>query len=188
VSGRDETTHGIAAANPEAVCDDADDLRAPRVWVDADAVPNAVREILYRAALKRRVRVVLVANRWQSLPHRVGLEMVVVAEGADVADDYIAERCAAGELVVTDDVPLAARAVARGAVVVQPRGRVLDESNVQEHLSIRDFHEGVRSTGVQTPGQAPFGPRDVRMFASAFDRWLAQHASRRARRATTSSP
>lgn len=144
------------------------------IWVDADAVPRAVREVLYRAAIRRQVRVVLVANHWQEVPKSTMLSMVQVPGGADVADTYIVEHLAAGDIVISADVPLAARAVERGAVVVQPRGNVLDKHNVREHLSIRNFNEELREGGVMTGGSAPFGQRELQAFANALDRSLAR--------------
>jgi uncharacterized protein YaiI (UPF0178 family) len=102
------------------------------------------------------------------------LSMVQVPGGADVADTYIVEHCAVGDIVISSDVPLAARAVERGAVVVQPRGNVLDRQNVREHLSLRNFNEELREGGVMTGGSAPFGQRELQAFANALDRCIAR--------------
>lgn len=145
---------------------------APTVWVDADAAPAAVRDILVRASLKRGVDVVLVANRWMQKPRAARVSVVTVADGADVADDYIVERCERGDLVVTFDIPLAARAVERGARVVTPHGKELDADNVRERLSMRDFGDYLRSVGVDTGGPSAFNDRHKQAFANALDRWL----------------
>ncbi|MBA2664272.1 MAG: YaiI/YqxD family protein [Bradymonadaceae bacterium] len=144
------------------------------IWVDADALPRAVKEILVKASIRRQIDVVLVANRWLEKPKARQVTTVLVTAGADVADDHIAEHCQPGDLVITADIPLAARAVEAGAEVVTPYGRVLDEQNVREALSIRDFQDDLRSTGVMTGGPAPFGNAERQAFANALDRWLAQ--------------
>jgi len=145
------------------------------IWVDADAMPRAVKEVLYKAAQRRRVEVVLVANAYLNIPQNPRLRAVRVAAGADVADDHIVESCAAGDLVISADVPLAARVVAKGAQVLQPHGRVLDEENVDEVLSIRNFKDELRSTGVETGGPPPFGAQHKAKFSNALDRWLTRN-------------
>ena len=142
------------------------------IWVDADATPRVVREILVRAADRREIEVLFVANRWMEEPKSVRANTHVVPQGQDVADDYIAERCKPGDLVITADIPLAARVVEAGGDVVTPRGRELDEDNVTEALSIRDFNDELRSFGVQTGGPAPFGDKAKQAFANALDRWI----------------
>lgn len=151
----------------------------PCIWIDGDAVPRACREILFRANQTRRVPMVVVANHWQEVPRRTSLRMVQVAQGADVADTYIVDNLGRGDLVVSGDIPLAARAVERGATVLQPRGLLLDASNVREHLSIRDFNEELRSGGVMTGGQAPFDTVAQRNFANALDRWITRAGASR---------
>ncbi len=145
-----------------------------RVWLDADAAPGAVKEILVRASLKRDVEMVFVANHWIPQPKSFRISVVTVSSGADVADDYIAERCEEGDLVITADIPLAARAVDRGAFVVTPHGRELDEATVREALSIRDFNEELREVGVMTGGPPPYGPQQKQAFANALDRWITR--------------
>jgi uncharacterized protein YaiI (UPF0178 family) len=145
------------------------------VWVDADAMPRAVKEVLYRAAQRRRVEVVLVANAYLAIPQSAHLRTVRVARGDDVADDYIVAHCAAGDLVISADVPLAAQAVANGAQVLQPHGRMLDEDNVDEVLSVRNFKDELRSTGVETGGPPPFGAVQKTKFSNALDRWLTRN-------------
>lgn len=143
------------------------------IWVDADAAPRPCKEILFRAAQRRGVDVVLVANGRQTVPGgRVAF--VQVPGGPDVADDYIATRCGEGDLVVTADIPLAARAVDAGAEVVTPRGRELDRETVGEALSVRDFNDELRGLGVMTGGPAPYDDRAKQRFANALDRWIAR--------------
>ncbi len=144
----------------------------PRVWIDADALPRAVREVLVKASQKRGVQLIFVANRWQNLPASKRISLVVVPAGLDEADDHIAENCRPGDLVVTTDVPLAARAVEGGALVLQPHGRLLDADNVQEHLAIRDLSTELRSGGEMTGGPPPFGTAEKQRFANGLDRWI----------------
>ncbi len=144
------------------------------IWVDADATPNAVKEILVRASLKRQVDVVLVANHWIPKPRSARVSTVTVAQGADVADDHIAEHCQEGDLVITADIPLAARVVEKEAQVITPYGRELDAANVREALSLRDFNEELRDMGVHSGGPPPFGRVQKREFANALDRWITK--------------
>ena len=142
------------------------------IWVDADATPREVKSILIRASQKRKVLIVFVANRRLNLPSTSTIRMIVVADGPDEADHYIAENCANGDLVISADVPLAARVVEAGGTVLQPRGRVLDSENVEEALSVRDFGDSLRSSGVETGGPPPFRTADKGKFSNALDRWL----------------
>lgn len=145
-----------------------------QIWVDADAAPRAVKEVLFKAAQRRRVIVQLVAGQWQNLPNNAFLRFIQVPAGPDAADDYIAEHVKAGELVITADIPLAARVVEKGAQALRPRGGMLTEENVQAQLSLRDFKDDLRATGVETGGPPPFRQQDKQEFANALDRWLAQ--------------
>jgi uncharacterized protein len=144
------------------------------IWVDADAAPRDVKEIVYRAAERLAIRTVLVANRRLSIPlNNPHVSTVWVQGGADMADRHIAEHAVAGDIAITADIPLAAILVENGIVVIDPRGDLLNADNIRERLSIRDFMESLRGGGVQTGGAAPFGPRDRRAFAAALDRALA---------------
>lgn len=142
------------------------------IWVDADSTPHATTTILVRASLKREVDVVLVANRWMQKPKSLRVSVVTVAAGDDVADDYIVEYCGPEDMVITFDIPLAARAVEQGARVVTPHGVELDASNVRERLSARDFADKLRSMGIDTGGPAAFNNAHKEAFANALDRWL----------------
>ena len=141
------------------------------IWVDADAAPRPCKDVLFRAAQRRGVAVVLVANS----PHHVpggSISAIQVPGGPDVADDYIAERCGKTDLVITADIPLAARAVDRGATVITPRGRELDADSVGEALSLRDFHDELRQSGQMTGGPRPYDGKAKQRFANALDRWI----------------
>ena len=144
------------------------------VWVDADATPRGIREVLSRAASRRQIDVNFVANRPINLGRGANLRMITVGQGADVADDYIADHCEAGHLVITADIPLAARVIARGAAVIQPRGRELTADNIDEALSMRNFSEQLRSGGQFTGGPPPLRRGDQERFSNALDRWLTR--------------
>jgi uncharacterized protein YaiI (UPF0178 family) len=145
-----------------------------KIFVDADACPAAVKEIVLRAAERLGVSAVFVANKNIRLPPSRHASTVRVAMGLDVADGYIAKSASAGDLAITADIPLAAALVARGAVVLDLRGTVYTEENVGEALALRDFHHGLREGGVVTGGPGGFGPREARDFAAAFDRELTK--------------
>lgn len=149
---------------------------APQVWVDADACPGVVREILFRAAERARVQVTLVANQWLRTTPSPYVRAMQVQGGFDAADDAIAERVRPGDLVVTQDIPLAARVIERGAQAVGPRGERYTANDIAQRLSMRNFMEELRGAGVQTGGPAAFHARDRQAFANALDRWLAARA------------
>lgn len=142
------------------------------IWVDADAAPRDVKDVLIKAAQRRKVAVVFVANQGLNLPFGRYIRMERVSAGADVADDYIADHCEPKDLVISADVPLAARIIPKGGVVLQPRGRLLDANNVEEALSLRDFGDSLRSSGIETGGPPPFRPADKQKFSNGLDRWL----------------
>lgn len=149
------------------------------IWVDADAAPREVKEIVFRAAKRLHVPTILVANQRLSPPlNNPHVSTVWVQGGADVADQHIAENASKGDVAVTADIPLAAILVEKGLVVIDPRGDLYSEENVRERLSIRDFMESLRGSGVETGGAKPYGPREKQAFAAALDRILAA-ASRR---------
>lgn len=143
------------------------------IWVDADAAPREVKDVVFRAAKRLEIETILVANQRISTPlHNGYVSTVRVQGGPDVADRHIAEHASEGDLAVTADIPLAAALVEKGVIVIDPRGEEYSEENVRERLSIRDFMESLRSDGVDTGGPKPFGERDKRAFAAAFDRVL----------------
>lgn len=145
------------------------------IWVDADACPRPVKEILYRAADKRGIAVTFVANAPLQLPRSRYLSMLQVASGFDVADQEIIERINPGDLVITADIPLAALVVERGAAAIDPRGELYSTDNIRERLSLRNFMADLRSAGVQTSGAKAYSPQDAQAFANALDRWLTRH-------------
>ncbi len=144
------------------------------IWVDADATPRAIREMLCRAADRTGVPVVFVANQPVGVPRSPHLSTVVVGKGFDVADEHIVQEVADGDMVITQDVPLAAAVVEKGATAIDVRGEVIDASNARARLAARDRREAVRLAGIEVGGPRPFGEKDKRRFAGALDRWLAR--------------
>lgn len=145
-----------------------------KIWIDADACPRVIKEILFRASERLKVPVFLVANKSLAKHNSQLIESVVVADGFDVADDYIAEHAGSNDLVITADIPLAARIVAKGGIALDPRGELYTEENVGERLSIRDLMMELRSGGLIQGGPAQFNMTDRQKFASSLDRLLTQ--------------
>jgi uncharacterized protein len=145
-----------------------------KIWVDADAAPRDVKEIVFRAAKRLRIDTVLVANQRMPVPlDNPYITAVWVQGGPDVADRHIAEHAEEGDVAITADIPLAAILVEKRLIVIDPRGEQYDEDNVRERLSIRDFMDSVRGSGVQTGGAKQFGQREKQAFAASLDRVLA---------------
>ncbi|HEY9759140.1 MAG TPA: YaiI/YqxD family protein [Oculatellaceae cyanobacterium] len=145
-----------------------------RIWVDADAVPGAVKDVVLAAALKRRIETVFVANKPISLPQSPLLSLVIVKKTPDAADYYINEQAAEGDFTITQDIPLAHLLVKRGLTVINPRGEKYSEENIGERLSIRNLMEQLRDQGEITGGPARFGEKEKRAFAATFDRELTR--------------
>ncbi|MCK7594866.1 YaiI/YqxD family protein [Pseudomarimonas salicorniae] len=148
--------------------------QGPTLWVDADACPRPVKDILFRAADRTGIALILVANQPISVPRRRNIRALCVAPGLDAADQEIVRRCRPGDLVVTADIPLAAEVVERGATAVNPRGVLYTRENVRQQLSLRDFMSDLRGAGIDTGGPSGFGERDRQAFARQLDRWLAR--------------
>lgn len=147
-----------------------------QIWVDADACPKPVKEILFRAAVRANVPLVLVANQYLTVPPSPLIRTVQVSSGFDVADNYIVQAAEAGDLLITADIPLAAEAVAKGIAVINPRGEGYTVENVRQRLNMRDFMETMRSSGVVSDGPPPYNQQDRQAFANALDRFLAKKA------------
>lgn len=148
------------------------------IWVDADACPVDTRGILSLAAIRCSVKLIFVANTPIATPASEMISSVLVKAGGDVADDYIADNCEAGDLVITADIPLAARIVAKGATGLDSRGEEFTEENVEQRLAMRNFMEEMRSGGMDTGGPSSPKASDTREFANALDRFLARHAKK----------
>ena len=151
-----------------------------KLWLDADAAPRDVKEVCLRAAERLKLETILVANARIQLPLGYAhVSAVRVEGGPDVADRYIVEHAAAGDVAVTADIPLAALLVPKGVIVIDPRGEEYTAESIGERLSVRDFMDGLRGAGVETGGHAPYGAREKQAFANALDRALTR--ARRAR-------
>ncbi|MFL5621381.1 MAG: YaiI/YqxD family protein [Gemmatimonadaceae bacterium] len=146
-----------------------------KLWLDADATPRDVKDICFRASDRLSLETVLVANQRVTLPlgYRF-LSAVRVEGGPDVADQYIADYAAKGDVAVTADIPLAAILVPKGVIVIDPRGEEYTPEVIGERLSVRNFMDSLRSTGVETGGHAPYGAREKQAFANALDRVLTR--------------
>jgi uncharacterized protein YaiI (UPF0178 family) len=150
------------------------------LWIDADAAPRDVKDICIRASDRLSLATILVANQRLQLPLGYKhLSAVRVEGGADVADRYIAEHAVAGDVAVTADIPLAALLVPKGVVVLDPRGEEYTAESIGERLSVRNFMDSLRTTGVETGGHAPYGAREKQAFANALDRALTRAARTR---------
>lgn len=145
-----------------------------KIWVDADACPKAVKEVLYRVAERTKISVTLVANSPLRLPDSPFLQLLQVGSGADIADDEIADKCEAGDLIITADIPLAARVVEKGAQALDPRGTMYDQNNIGQVLSMRNFMDELRGSGVETGGPSGFGQKEKFKFANALDKFIGQ--------------
>jgi uncharacterized protein YaiI (UPF0178 family) len=148
-----------------------------QIWVDADACPKVVKDILFRAAERVQVPLILVANQPLRTPPSPLIRSVQVPGGFDVADTYIAEQITPGDLVITADIPLAAQVIERRAHALNPRGELYTEDNIRERLALRDFMDELRGSGVQTGGPAALNHGDRQAFANQLDRFLARHAT-----------
>jgi uncharacterized protein YaiI (UPF0178 family) len=147
-----------------------------KIWIDADACPVVIKEILFRAAERTGVELTLVANQPLSTPSAANINSIQVPHGFDVADDEIVKRLTAGDLVITSDIPLAAEAIEKGGHALSPRGEMHTKENIGARLNMRDFLDTMRSSGVEmSGGPAPFSQRDKQTFANNLDRFLTKH-------------
>ena len=147
-----------------------------KIWVDADACPVVIKDILYRAANRAQIPLTLVANQMLRVPPSPWIKAVQVPGGFDVADQRIASDAQAGDLVVTADIPLASQVIAKGAIVIDPRGELLDISNIEARLTMRNFMESLRSSSVETGGPPALSQSDRQAFANQLDRMLAKRS------------
>ena len=144
------------------------------IWVDADACPVPVKEILFRAAVRAEINLTLVANQNIAVPKSTFIQFIQVPQGFDVADNEIVKRVTSGDLVITADIPLAAEVIENGAQALNPRGELYTKNNIRDRLNIRDFMDQLRNTGIDTGGSAPFNHRDRQAFANRLDQLLAK--------------
>jgi uncharacterized protein YaiI (UPF0178 family) len=145
-----------------------------QIWVDADACPGRVKELLFRTAERRKIRVTLVSNQLMRIPGSEFIDTILVPPGMNIADRRIVELVQQGDLVITADIPLAADVVAAGGVALDPRGELYTENNVGERLTARNIFDGLRGEGQIMGGPANFSAKDRQAFANQLDRWLAK--------------
>lgn len=145
-----------------------------QIWVDADACPRVIKDILFRAAERWQIHVILVANQLIAVPRSAYIRAVQVPHGFDVADNEIVQRAEVGDLVITADIPLAAEVIEKGAIALNPRGERYSPENIRERLNMRDFMDTLRASGIESGGPAAFSQADRQAFAAQLDRLLAQ--------------
>jgi len=143
-----------------------------KIWVDADACPVVIKDILFRAAERTQTEVTLVANHFLKTPPSKFINFIQVSSGFDVADDEIVKKCQPSDLVITADIPLAAEVVEKGCTALNPRGELYTTQNIKQKLNMRDFMDTLRSSGVETGGVPPISQNDRQAFANNLDKWL----------------
>ncbi|KLV08618.1 MULTISPECIES: YaiI/YqxD family protein [Photobacterium] len=146
-----------------------------KIWVDADACPNVIKEILFRAANRVGIPVTLVANQFIRVPPSPHIKSIQVESGFDVADNYIVQQAEQGDLVITADIPLADEVITKGALALNPRGEMYTKDTIKQRLQMRDFMETMRSSGIQTGGPAPLSQADRQNFGNQLDRYLSRY-------------
>ena len=143
-----------------------------KIWVDADACPGAIKELIIRAARRLKIPTVFVANKYISLPDSAHVSTVRVGMGPEVVDAYLTQYGEAGDFAITQDIPLASVLVPKGVTVISPRGELYTENNIRERLSIRNFMQDIREAGGITPGPRQFGQKEKQRFSDTFDKEL----------------
>ena len=146
-----------------------------KIYIDADACPKAIKEILFKAANRHQIELLVVANNAIYIPRSQFIKFVQVELGPDIADDYIAGQVKENDLVITADIPLADRVISNNAFALNPRGELYTKANIKQVLSIRNFMQEVRDTGINTSGPKPLHQRDIQEFANSLDRFLARN-------------
>ena len=148
-----------------------------KIWVDADACPVVIKEILFRAAIRTKIDITLVANQYIRTPKSPYIKFIQVASGFDVADDEIVKKIEKDDLVITADIPLADEVIKKGGLAINPRGELYTKENIKARLNMRDFMETMRSSGVHTGGPPPLNQTDRQNFANQLDRLLAKNSN-----------
>ena len=147
-----------------------------KIWVDADACPVGIKEILYKAAERTKLKLILVANKNMRIPRSKYIEFQLVSHGLDIADNEISTKVEPGDIVITGDIPLAARIVEKNAIGINPRGEIYTADNIGERLSTRDFMDSLRSSGVETGGPSALTNKEKQLFANSLDQIITQLA------------
>ena len=145
-----------------------------KIWIDADACPKVIKEVIYKASARLRIHVILVANSYMNIPDSPYIKLIQVEKGDDVADFYIVEHLEESDLVITADIPLASLVVEKNAIAINPRGEIYTEENISERLSMRDFMTDLRSSGVMTDGPSAFGQKDKISFSNSLNKLLTK--------------
>lgn len=140
------------------------------IWIDGDACPKAVKDLVFKTAIKHKLETKVVANQSIKIPKSNLIELIIVANKMDEADRYIVENIKKGDLVITADIPFAAQVVEKASYAINPRGELYTAQNISERLSIRNFHDDLRSTGISTGNSKSYGDKEKRLFASSFDK------------------
>ena len=146
-----------------------------QIWVDADACPKAIKDILFRVAERTKITTTLVANQYLQTPPSRYIKLLQVKSGYDVADNEIVKRLSAGDLVITGDIPLANDVIGKGAYAINPRGERYTQENIKERLNMRDFMDTLRASGIDTGGPSALNSCDIQAFANQLDKFLAQN-------------
>ena len=141
-----------------------------KIWVDADACPKAIKEIIFRLSKRTNIQVVLVANSYQNIPTSDFIRLMVVDKGFDAADIHIIDQVEANDIVISADIPLVSKVLKKKAIAINPRGEIYSENTIASVLSIRDFMKEFYDAGTITGGQAPFGPKDIKRFGDSLNK------------------
>lgn len=149
-----------------------------KIWVDADACPKEVKEVILKACLRFQLPAIFVANQFLRLPHDPLVSMIQVEAGADVADQYIVDHCVEGDLVITADVPLAGKIIEKKAIGLDHRGEFFDEESISERLSMRNFMQDLRDQGMVTGGPSSYGQKEKILFTNSLDRFLQKQSKK----------
>lgn len=144
-----------------------------KIWIDADACPKAVKEIVFKTSLRLNINIILVANAYQNIPRSDLIQLIVVDNGFDAADQHIIDQVEIHDIVITADIPLAAKVLKKKAIALDPRGEIYTENNIGSILSLRDFMKEFRDAGSITSGPAAFGPKNVKQFADSLNKLIS---------------
>lgn len=147
--------------------------RPNKIWIDADACPKAVKEVIFKTSLRLKINIILVANTYQFLPQSDLIQLIIVDKGFDAADQHIIDQVEIHDIVITADIPLAAKVLKKKAIALNPRGEIYHENNICSILSMRDFMKEFRDAGTITGGPPPFGPKDLKNFADSLNKLVS---------------
>lgn len=145
-------------------------IRPNRIWIDADSCPRAVKEIVFKTSQRLKIKIILVANSYQNIPCSDFIQMIVVKDKFDAADQHIIDQVEINDIVITADIPLAAKVLKKKAIALNPRGEIYNENNISSILSLRDFMKEFRDAGTITGGPPPFGPKNLKQFADSLNK------------------